>query len=143
MQDLNMRKNEQKQCCDTKEKLREAVKTQIENANAGICEENEDLLWETIVLFQGTPFHTAKGLEFTYSIKGYEMFVDRKDKSITKSTVALAYRTAIEIQREGKRVTGPKKLKTFGASYLYPLFIQFGVILEYVKDFQYEGGLGL
>lgn len=56
------------------------------------------------------------------------MFVDRKDKSITRATVELAFRTALEVQRAEGRVSGPKKLKTFGASYLYPIFLAFGII---------------
>lgn len=56
-------------------------------------------------------------LEFTYRIHGGEMFVDRKTKSITRSTVMTAYRRALE---QNCFVSGPKKLGTFGASYLYP-----------------------
>lgn len=126
MSDREKQVQEEQRRQDAKEKLRLAVKEQIGRADADAG--NGDLLWETLVLFQGLPFHTAKGLEYTYAIRGYEMFVDRKDKSITKATVELAYRTAIEIQRAGMQVTGPKKLKTFGASYLYPIFIEFGVI---------------
>ncbi len=82
-------------------------------------------LWETLLLFQDYPFYTAKKLKFTYQIKGNEMFVDRKDKSITMSTVDLAFRRALEL---GEEATGPKKLGCFGASYLYPVFIRLGII---------------
>lgn len=109
-----------------KERLRQSVRELIDRKDAAV--DAGDLLWDTLVLFQGLPFYTAKHLEFTYQIRGYEMFVDRKDKSITKATAELAYRTAIEIQRDGMRVSGPKKLKTFGASYLYPIFMELGVI---------------
>lgn len=87
-----------------------------------------DNLWETLVLFAGCPFATMKGLEFTYSIKGYEMFVDRKEKSITRSSIEIAFRKAMELMEQEGAVTGPKKLKVFGASYLYPVFLRLGII---------------
>ena len=34
----------------------------------------DGLLWDTLVMFQRYPFHTAKNLEFFYIIKGNEMF---------------------------------------------------------------------
>lgn len=89
----------------------------------------DEMLWETVALFQGYTFFTVKQLEFTYRVNGGEMFVDRKkrSKSITKSSVLLAFHVALE--NDGA-VTGPKKLGTFGASYLYPVFMKFGVIKE-------------
>ena len=54
-----------------------------------------------------------------------ELFISRKEKSITQSTVVMAFHKALDM--EGK-VKGPKKLGRFGASYLYPLFIKLGVI---------------
>lgn len=36
---------------------------------------------------------------------------------------------AMELQKSGLPVSGPKKLKTFGASYLYPIFMELGVIV--------------
>lgn len=90
-------------------------------------EELENLLWDTLALFQGYPFRTAKKLEFTYSLKGYEMFVSRKEKSLTRASVMLAFRKALGLNRV---VSGPKKLGTFGASYLYPVFLYLGVIFR-------------
>lgn len=86
------------------------------------------LLWELLAQSAGQPFRTAKGLEFRYLIRGNEMFVSRKDKSITYATVMLAFHTALALQAEGTAVSGPKKLRTFGASYLYPVFCALGVI---------------
>ncbi len=86
----------------------------------------DDLLWDTLVMFQRYPFQTAKKLEFFYIIKGNEMFVSRKDKSITRASVMMAFHKALELERV---VTGPKKLGTFGASYLYPVFREIGVII--------------
>jgi hypothetical protein len=85
----------------------------------------EELLWKTLVVFQGDSFLTAKKLAYTYSIRGNEMFVDRKEKSITRATVNMAFWKAMELDGV---VTGPKKLGTFGASYLYPVFVKIGII---------------
>ena len=85
----------------------------------------EELLWETLKLFSGESFQTAKKLEFFYTIKGNEMFISRKEKSVTRATVMIAFRKALEL---GGTVSGPKKLGCFGASYLYPVFIRIGVI---------------
>lgn len=90
--------------------------------------ELDDSLWNALLEFQRCSFQTAKGFNFTYEIRGYEMFVDRKEKSVTRATVNMAFHKALEIQRTQGKVTGPKKLGTFGASYLYPVFIRIGVI---------------
>ena len=92
------------------------------------CAPESDVLWGEIERLQGEPFRTAKGLEFRYEVRGNEMFVDRRDKSITRSTVDLTYRKAVELLKRGEIVDGPKKLGTFGASYLFPVFLRLGVI---------------
>ncbi len=84
----------------------------------------EDNLWDALCQLQNQTFRTAKGLKYTYTIKGYEMFVDRKEKSITRSSVDIAFRKAMALNRI---VTGPKKLGVFGASYLYPIFLELGI----------------
>lgn len=84
-----------------------------------------DWLWEVMELYEDFPFYTMRNLEFTYIIKGNEMFVDRKEKSITKATVGMALGKALEL---GGIVSGPKKLGTFGASYLYPIFLYYEII---------------
>ena len=53
------------------------------------------------------------------------MFVDRQEKSITRATVMKAYRKVVELRGD---VKGPKVLGTFGASYLYPIFVKMGLI---------------
>ncbi len=88
-------------------------------------DEQEAALWNLLTCLQGCVFLTAKGLKFTYKIKGGEMFINRKSKSITQATVFMAFRKAMEL---GGVVAGPKKLGTFGASYLYPIFVRLGVI---------------
>jgi len=94
-------------------------------------------LWACIVLFAGYPFKTATGLKFTYKIgrdgKGKELFIDRKEKSITMSTVERAY----EKIEPGRVYAGPKELgDLFGISYLYSIFYRFGLIdvPERIKD---------
>lgn len=89
-----------------------------------VCE----TLWETLMLFAGYPFLTAKGLRYYYTIKGNEMFFTRKEKSVTRATVNMALQAAINLQKDGIRITGPKMLGCFGASYLYPIFKRIGVI---------------
>ncbi len=120
----------------------DAADGQLARERKEICERlagcwDEELLWQAIVLFQNYPFCTSgrgarPGVAFTYTIKerrdgrlGGEMVVDRKEKTITQSSVYIAYRKVREL---GGIVTGPKKLGVFGASYLYPVFIRFGVI---------------
>lgn len=95
------------------------------NRNGG---PDSDALWESLLKYQGHTFYTAKHLEFTYTIRGKEMFVSRKDKSITRSTIDLAFEKALQVQEKEGGVAGPKKLGCFGASYLYPIFLEIGVI---------------
>lgn len=85
---------------------------------------NIELLWNVIQVFADYPFQTySKGIRFRYEVKGNEIFVSRKKKSITKATVVLAYQR----MRDGENLQKAKDLGTFGASYLYPIFQRFGV----------------
>lgn len=90
-------------------------------------EEAENALWKVLEVHEGCYFYTAKGLKFRYKVKGGEMFIDRKKDSITKATVFMALKKAMELNGD---VSGPKKLGTFGASYLYPIFCRIGLIKE-------------
>lgn len=83
-------------------------------------------LWDVLILFENYPFRTMKGLRFTYQVKGNELLISRKEKSITKSTVLLAMKRTIELKN---KVKGPKQLETFGASYLWSIFIKLGIII--------------
>lgn len=87
----------------------------------------ENYLWRTIELFENYLFHTAKGLPLRYTLKGGELFFNRKRKSVTKATVMEAFHRARAVQREEGCVNGPKKIGTFGASYLYAVFLRIGV----------------
>ena len=96
-----------------------------------VTDEEDDFIWGKIIENEGREFHTAKGLPFTYKIKTDaagerlgEIIVDRKEgKTITRGTVVMAYKKAVELGV----VTGPKKLGVFGASYLWPIFVELGV----------------
>ena len=72
-------------------------------------------------------FYTAKGLPFTYTIRGGELFVDRRSKSITISTVANALEKIVALEMDGIPITGPKKIGCYGASYLYPVLLALGI----------------
>lgn len=108
-------------------------------------------LWKTVIAFQSYPFHTSgrgsrEGVKFTYEVSksttgggrryegeqvegfGNEMWIikngQKSEKSISRSTVDLALKNARE-----KEIKGPKALGIPGAgSYLYPMFVRFGVI---------------
>lgn len=93
--------------------------------NARTDAEKEEKLWQELTYLQGCLFTTSKGLDFTYTIHGGEMFVDRKERSITRATVMKAYEKVVELDG---LVKGPKTLGTFGASYLFPIFVKMGLI---------------
>ena len=88
-----------------------------------------EVVWDAIKLFQNYPFYTARNLKYKYTVKGNEMFVDRKEKSITRATVDLAL---INVLGKDRQITGPKQLGVFGASYLYPIFRRFD--LNFLKN---------
>ena len=94
-------------------------------------------LWNNILLHQGEVFNTSgrgsrPGVSFTYRVKGAELFVDRKEKSITRATVLHAYHKMKELGE----VTGPKQLNVFGASYLLPIFKRVGVLKGNMIDLE-------
>lgn len=93
--------------------------------SGGVTDILVEELWKVIAVFEKYPFYTMKGFRFTYHVKGNEIFVSRKEKSITRLSVILAMKKAIELQNQ---VKGPKQLETFGASYLYPIFVKIGLI---------------
>lgn len=85
-----------------------------------------DAVWALLQQHQQEAFHTAKGLPFTYTIRGGELFVDRRQKSITVSTVANALEKIAALEEAGIEISGPKKLGCYGASYLYPVLLTLG-----------------
>ncbi|MCR1839591.1 hypothetical protein [Murimonas intestini] len=87
-----------------------------------------EIIWDTVTAFAGYPFYTIKGIKFSYTVHGFEMQVDRKKKTITKATVLLFINRVQELRSAGEKITGPKKVGTFGASYLFPVFVRIGLI---------------
>ena len=113
-----------------------------------------EYLWKCICLFENYPFKTSgRGKEhknatkFRYTmtrstgaggrhysgvdIPGYgnEIRIEGKEKSISRSTVELAYRNGRAEQESCGFVSGPRKLGVPGSrSYLYAMFLRFGVI---------------
>lgn len=142
-------------CADQNVRFREREKAL--SALAAIMSAGNDCslaLWKTICAFEDYTFQTSgrgskPGVKFKYevsrsggaggrhysgaSVDGYgnELWVttsdgQRKEKSISRSTVDRAFSKAREM--EGC-VSGPKKLGVPGAgSYLYAMFVRFGVI---------------
>lgn len=90
-------------------------------------------LWDVIVENQGKIFLTKKGLPFTYTIKGGELFTDRRERSITRSTFEKAYeklRLDRAVDNAPARIVGPKTLNVYGAPYIWAVFMGIGLIEE-------------
>lgn len=115
-------------------------------------------LWRAVIAFEGYVFQTsgrgkekAGAAKFQYEISreakasgrhyngigipgfGNEMWIitqsGKKEKSISRSTVDLAYKNGLQLMEGDGQVKGPKALGIPGAgSYLYPMLIRFGVI---------------
>ncbi|MGN0169701.1 MAG: hypothetical protein ACI39H_02945 [Lachnospiraceae bacterium] len=112
------------------------------------------LLWQAVIAYQNYLFCTASGLPFSYIVKrckdgsySGELLVSRKEgsKTLTKSSVLLAFHKVLENMRcveqaessnlPYRRVllpleySGPKAIgQIFGISYVYSLFMEFGLI---------------
>lgn len=68
----------------------------------GKSTQNVDILWRELEARQGEIFFTAKKLPFRYSIRGGEMFVDRRSRSITKATFSKALQKLKKSRRKSK-----------------------------------------
>ena len=90
-------------------------------------------LWDVIQENQGKSFLTKKGLPFTYTIKGGELFTDRRERSITRSTFEKAYEK-LQNDQAGenalRKIVGPKTLNVYGAPYVWAVFMGIGIIEE-------------
>lgn len=98
-------------------------------------------LWSVITSHEGERFVTKKGLPFAYSIKGGELFTDRRERSITRSTFEKAYDKLERDQcGEGasRRIVGPKTLNVYGAPYVWAVFVGIGLIEEEAQYIQEE-----
>ena len=90
----------------------------------------EEYLWDAIVAYVDYSFITEKGLSLKYTVQGGEIFFNRKKKSVTRATVMKAFHRVRQLQHEKGFVSGPKELGTFGASYIYPVFLRIGVCVK-------------
>lgn len=108
-------------------------------------EPTRENLWEAVVLHQNQSFRMYSGLFFTYELhrgrRGEytkELWIDRreKSKSLAWSSVCLAF----EKVKEGKiAVSRPKDLGDIrGISYVYALFLQFGLIEQKKEEKRLE-----
>lgn len=85
-------------------------------------------LWKAIELHAGQQFYTSKKLPFMYTIKGGELFCDRKEKSITKATILRAYEKIRTAEGSGEPIRGPKQLSMFGAPYIWSILKGIGLM---------------
>ena len=129
---------------DEKDERTEALKALKTAIKAG--KPWQEHLWNCIKLHQGYEFTTAGrgrmrtgAVSFTYTLivssrtgeETAEMVIStrKQAKTVTRSSVELAMENALEVMNECGYVKGPKKLgQVFGGSYLYAMFIRWGVI---------------
>ena len=84
--------------------------------------------WLLLQQHQGETFHTAKGLPFTYTIRGGELFVNRRRKAITVSTARRALEKITQLEAAGEVITGPQNIGCYGASYRFPVLLALDVL---------------
>lgn len=89
------------------------------------AEQKAEDLWKLLEARQGEIFYTAKKLPFQYTIRGGEMFVDRRSRSITRATFVNALK---KIEERPDEVKGPKSLNVFGAPYVWALLVALGIV---------------
>ena len=107
---------------------RKSVRKKLQQSATADTTAMEEILWDALLLYQSYPFKTAKGLKFTYCIKGNEIFVDRKEKSITRATVNMALKNTLEAE---DAITGPKKLKPLVPAIYIQSFNDLGLFARY------------
>lgn len=84
-----------------------------------------DTLWQLLIDHQNQTFYTLKKLPFHYSVKGGEIFVDRRSKSITKATFE---QSLGKLEADPENITGPKSLNVFGAPYVWAILKAFDIV---------------
>lgn len=125
----------------------------VEKLHKGILEnvaDVEQLLWNAVMAYQKHNFYTLSGLEFSYEVKrkrngeySGELLVSRKEtsKTLTRSSIMLAFHRVMEaacITEKAQFVPpeykGPKAIgQIFGISYIYSMFLEFGLIKKKEK----------
>lgn len=85
-------------------------------------------LWIVVELFAGYPFTTTEGSKFGYSVRGNEVHINRDTLVITRDTIEAAYQEMLELSGKGADITGSTQIDNSVASYLFPMFVRFGII---------------
>ncbi len=106
-----------------------------------VRDELDEEIWSLLLAHAGETFTTERGLPFTYHQKlgltgkpRSEIVFDRKEKTVTRNTILLAYQRAQELMESNGFVSGPKELGVFGASYLFAVFCKLGICKKGKKD---------
>lgn len=81
--------------CRMYRKRKQAIE-QLQICKGASLECVEKYLWSTIEIFSGYSFTTVKGLRFRYGVNGNEIQINRKKKSITRSSVKVANKCGID-----------------------------------------------
>lgn len=110
--------------CRIYRKRKQAIK-QLQICKEASLECVEKYLWSTIEIFSGYSFTTVKGLRFRYAVNGNEIQINRKKKSITRSSVKVALKVALG---KNGNISELNKIEAVDVAYLYPMFLRFGLI---------------
>lgn len=110
--------------CRIYRKRKQAIK-QLQICKEASLECVEKYLWSTIEIFSGYSFTTVKGLRFRYVVNGNEIQIEQKKKSIARSSVKVALKVALG---KNENISELKKIEAVDISYLYPMFLRFGLI---------------
>ena len=126
--------------------LADAIRSDNEISNA---------LWKAICYFWNYTFQTSghgsrPGAKFKYVVSstagasgkhyegadvagfGNELWIitsgEKREKSITRSSIDYALRIVLESRERGEPVSWPKQLKIYGSSYVWAIFRRFGLV---------------
>ena len=118
----------------------------VERLRAALTkQELSDRLWDCVRAYEGYTFRTSGrgrmhsgAVDFYYTIKRSSRTGEHTDeliistrpdsKTITRSSVELGLSQCLVEQEAEGCVRGPKRMSVFGASYLYAMFLEWGVI---------------
>ena len=114
------------------------LKKQIDHTADAHADEMK-LLWKCVEVFEGYRFENDQGKTFSYRIKqdddgevGELLFGIKRYGGLPRATVEQAYEHVMSARQEQGTdfpvMTSPERLDVSGASYLYPIFVRFGVV---------------
>ncbi len=106
-----------------------------------------DRLWECVVAWEGHTFRTSGrgrmhtgAVDFSYRIKissrtgepTEELIISTRpdSKTITRSSIEMGLLQCLDEQESAGYVRGPKRMSVRGASYLYAMFLEWGIITD-------------